>query len=97
MRWALRNQEKIKAYFEPNGDEVLARIKESLTHYFTTNRSDFPEGLETIESDFNQLPNEPYPIIAINDVGNENRMIEFYVIGKQYDIYKLAFRGFTKC
>lgn len=34
MRFALRRQEKIKAAFEPNGDEILARIKESLTRYF---------------------------------------------------------------
>lgn len=44
MRFALRKQEKIKAYFEPNGDEMLNRIKESLTRYFSADRSDFPEG-----------------------------------------------------
>lgn len=42
------------------------------------------------------LPGEPYPTIAINDVGNANRMIEFYVTGKQYDVYHVAFKGFTK-
>lgn len=61
MRFALRKQEKIKAYFEPNGDEMLNRIKESLTRYFSA-----------------------------------NRMIEFYVTGKQYDVYHVAFKGFTK-
>lgn len=96
MRFALRKQEKIKAYFEPNGDEMLNRIKESLTRYFSADRSDFPEGFRDIESDYNQLPGEPYPTIAINDVGNANRMIEFYVTGKQYDVYHVAFKGFTK-
>jgi len=96
MRFALRRQEKIKAAFEPNGDEILARIKESLTRYFSADRSEFPEGFRDIESDYNQLPGEPYPTIAINDVGNANRMIEFYVTGKQYDVYHVAFKGFTK-
>ena len=96
-RFALRKQDKIKAHFEPNGDEMLNRIKESLTRYFSADRSDFPEGLRDIESDYNQLPGEPYPTIAINDVGNANRMIEFYVTGKQYDVYHVAFKGFTKC
>ena len=96
MRFALRKQEKIKAYFEPNGDEMLNRIKESLTRYFSADRSDFPEGLRDIESDYNQLPGEPYPTIAINDAGNPERMIEFYVTGKQYDVYHVAFKGFTK-
>lgn len=97
MRFALRRQDKIKAAFEPNGDETLTRIKESLTRYFAADRSEFPEGLRDIEDDFNQLPGEPYPTIAVNDVGNDSRMIEFYVIGKQYDVYRLAFKGFTKC
>lgn len=96
MRFALRKQEKIKAYFEPNGDEMLNRIKESLTRYFSADRSESPEEFRDIESDYNQLPGEPYPTIAINDVGNDNRMIESYVTGKQYDVYHVAFKGFTK-
>lgn len=96
MRFALRKQDKIKAHFEPHGDEMLNRIKESLTQYFSADRSDFPEGLGDIESDYNQLPGEPYPTIAINDAGNPERMIEFYVTGKQYDVYHVAFKGFTK-
>lgn len=32
-RFALRKQEKIKAAFEPNGDKILNRIKESLTRH----------------------------------------------------------------
>lgn len=31
MRWTLRNQDKIKSHFGQNGDEILTRIKESLT------------------------------------------------------------------
>lgn len=96
MRFALRKQDKIKAHFEPHGDEMLNRIKESLTRFFAADRSEFPEGYREIEDCFNQLPGEPYPTIAINDVGNDDRMIEFYVTGKQYDVYHVAFKGFTK-
>lgn len=96
MRYALRKQDKIKAHFEPNGDEMLNRIKESLTRFFAADRSDFPEGLRDIEDDFNHYPGDPYPTIAVNDVGDPNRMIEFYVTGQQYDVYHLAFKGFIK-
>lgn len=96
MRYALRKQDKIKAHFEPSGDEMLNRIKESLTRYFSANRSDFPEGLRDIEDDFNHYPGDPYPTIAVNDVGDPDRMIEFYVTGQQYDVYHLAFKGFIK-
>lgn len=74
MRFALRKQEKIKAYFEPNGDEILNRIKESLTRYFSADRSEFPEGFRDIESDYNQLPGEPfgeYDLQTINRVTKE--------------------------
>lgn len=54
------------------------------------------EKYREIEDCFNQLPGEPYPTIAINDVGNDDRMIEFYVTVKQYDVYHAAFKGFTK-
>lgn len=49
MRFALRRQDKIKAHFEPNGDEMLNRIKESLTRFFAADRSEFPEGYREIE------------------------------------------------
>lgn len=62
----------------------------------TADGSEFPEGFRDIESDYNQSPGEPYPTIAINDTGNPERMIEFYVTGKQYDVYHLAFKGFIK-
>lgn len=77
------------AYFTPDYRSIW--IAEN-----PADRSDFPEGFRDIESDYNQLPGEPYPTIAINDVGNANRMIEFYVTGKQYDVYHVAFKGFTK-
>lgn len=97
MRFALRRQEKIKAYFEPKGEEILNRIKESLTQYFSADRSCLPDELRDIETDINHFPGDPYPTIAINDVGDNERMIEFYVTGKKFDVYHLAFKGFIKC
>lgn len=93
MRYALRNQEKIKSHFEPNGDEMLNRIKDSLKRFFENakNKEDVEKniGISGIAG--------KYPVLSINDVENENRMIDFYVLGFQYDVYKLAFIGFSKC
>lgn len=96
MRFALRRQDKIKAHFEPNGDEMLNRIKESLTRFFAADRSEFPEGYREIEDCFNQLPGEPYPTIAINDVGNDDRMIEFYVTGNNTTFTTSHLRGLQR-
>ena len=49
----------------------MNRIKESLTRFFAADRSEFPEGYREIEDCFNQLPGEPYPTIAVNDVGKD--------------------------
>lgn len=93
MRFALRNQEKIKEHFEPNGDEMLNQIKDSLKRFFENakNKEDAEKniGISGIAG--------KYPVLSINDVENENRMIDFYVLGLQYDVYKLAFIGFSKC
>lgn len=56
MRWALRNQEKIKAHFEPYGDEILERIKESLNQAFTS---------KDVEKHIDKIENEPYPILYV--------------------------------
>lgn len=37
-----------------------------------------------------------YPVLSINDEGNENQMINFYVLDVKYDVYRLAFIGFSK-
>ena len=47
-------------------------------------------------SSIKSYPGDPYPTIAVNDVGDPDRMIEFYVTGQQYDVYHLAFKGFIK-
>lgn len=90
MRFALRNQEKIKEHFEPNGEEMLNRIKDSLNRFF--------ENVDDIEMNIGISGiNGKYPVLSINDAGNENRMIHFYILDIQYDVYKLAFIEFSKC
>lgn len=86
MRWALRNQEKIKAHFEPYGDEILERIKGSLNQAFMS---------KDVEKHIDKVDNEPYPILDVNDVGHTFGCILFYVIKKTYDVYLLAFKEFV--
>lgn len=95
MRYSLRNQHKIKAHFAPNGEEMLKRITDSLDNFF--NISQFlisRKGLEYFIQP--QIPGELYPRLSVNDVGSENRMIDFYVVSLTFDVMRLAFIGFTK-
>lgn len=85
MRWSLRNQWKIKEYFEPYGDEMLNRIKKSLNDAFSN---------KNIDSYIDNIENEPYPVLCINDAEHSFNMIAFYVISKKYDVYNLAFKEF---
>lgn len=87
MRWALRRQDKIKAAFEPKGDEILTRIKKSLADAFA-NYKDIEQHIETVDG-------EPYPLLCIDDAGHTFNMIVFYVVRKQYDVYTLAFKEFV--
>lgn len=36
---------------------------------------------------------EDYPLLRINDLLDDNAMLEFAVIGQQYDVLKLSFLG----
>ena len=64
MRFALRKQEKIKAAFEPNGDEILNRIKESLTRYFSADRSSSRRDIKKLKA------------ILTNCRGNRTRLLQ---------------------
>lgn len=85
MRWSLRNQKKIKSYFEPHGEEILQRIIKSLDMAFLSNN---------IDNFISNWENEPYPVLCIDDAGHSFNMIAFYVLKKQYDVYNLAFKEF---
>ncbi len=87
MRFALRNQHKIKKHFEPQGEQVLSRIIDSLTTYFAKHTE--------IDAEIEKVPNEPYPMLLIPDTGHTCNSIMFYVISKTYDVYKLAFKEFV--
>jgi len=83
MRYALRNQKKIKAHFEPNGQELLNRIIKSLDTHFEKN-----ETIEIFDS------GEEFPLILISDVGHTVNVIAFYVLEIKFDVYRLAFKEF---
>ena len=78
-RYALRNQEKIKNEL---GEDILKRIIKSLDVGFEK-----PLLIREYEG-------ERYPILTVNDAGHSVNILDFYVIGKEYDVYKLAFKEF---
>lgn len=87
MRYALRNQDKIKAHFEPNGQEILDRIIMSLNIHF--------ELADPITEHADQLePGEQYRTLIINDAGHTCACISFYILGITYDVCRLAFIEF---
>jgi len=86
MRYALRNQSKIKAHFEPNGQEILDRILKSLDSHFNKYQT-----IELIDQEPVRLD---YPLLFINDEGHSCAMIAFHVLEIKYDIYRLAFKEF---
>ena len=96
MRFALRRQNKIKAAFEPNGAIGYNRFQYTAIPPGNPNGRRKNTGLNSLLFGSIFRPGEPYPTIAINDAGNPERMIEFYVTGKQYDVYHVAFKGFIK-
>lgn len=86
MRWSLRNKDKIKKHFEPNGDEILNRLEKSLNEAFLRYKN--------IDVYIDNIENEPYPVLCIDDAEHSFNMIAFYVISKKYDVYNLAFKEF---
>lgn len=81
MRYALRNKDKIKAHFEPWGKQMLQRITQSLDAAFKAGTYDIKQA-------------KPYEVLTVNDTGHTCGIIVFYVIGRMYDVYKLAFKEF---
>lgn len=87
FRYALRNHDKIKAHFEPHGKEILDRIILSLDKHFA--KTD-PTFFELIEDDMGTQ----YKCLQINDEGHSCAIIEFYVLGIKFNVYRLAFKEF---
>ena len=85
LRYALRNQDRI---IDKLGQKALDRMIKSLDHFFA-------ERLD-INDYLSKTSDERYYTLGINDVTNENYMILFYIVAKQYDVLKLAFKDFFK-
>lgn len=80
MRFALRNKQKIEKAL--SGD-CLSRIVFSLELHFSENR----------EIETKVIAGEPFPVLVISNTSGEGE-IEFYVVARKYDVFRLAFKGF---
>lgn len=80
-RYALRNHKKISNAF---GEKYLKLLLKSLDNHFSTN--------EIIEE--KDYPSEKLKVIWVDNVQpNTDSFFEFYVIGKTFDVYRLAYKG----
>nr|DAL48477.1 MAG TPA_asm: hypothetical protein [Caudoviricetes sp.] len=93
MRYALRKQNKIASVYSEA--YLNNHIIKSLDSYFGNSND------ERITDDISQeryatQTGESYPLLRINDLSDDNAMLEFAVIGQQYDVLKLSFLGRMK-
>lgn len=90
MRCALRNQEKIAAAY---GTYYLQQhIIASLYKYFAdASEEEIEEVLE-----YQTINGKEYQVLQINDVADEDAMLEFVIVGRQYDVFRLAFNDRIK-
>lgn len=84
MRWALRNQQKIR---EQLGESLLERMQQSL-------KFAFDKYGDNISCYITEWENEPYPVLVVDDAGHSFNVVSFYVVRKMYDVYMLAFKEF---
>lgn len=84
MRYALRNQDKIAAAYSP--DYLKQHLIASLDKFFATVDEDALSCYWRVDTAECQ-----YPILAINDAADDDCLLEFAIIGRQYDVLKLAF------
>lgn len=86
MRYALRNQDKIAEAYSP--EYLQQHLIASLDNFFRTVDEDAISDYWRIDTSEGK-----YPILAINDIAYETHTLEFAIIGRQYDVLKLAFIG----
>lgn len=89
MRYALRNQDKIAAAYSP--EYLQQHLIDSLNKFF-----EYVEEAELEDFWIVRIPNERYQILRISDIADENCMLEFAIISRQFDVLKLAFLGRMK-
>ena len=90
MRYALRNQEKIAAAY--SADYLQQHIIASLNDFFANTSAEMID--DALE--FENINGKEYQVLQINDVADEDAMLEFVVIGRRYDVFRLAFNGRIK-
>lgn len=84
MRFALRNQKKIKdAFSQELVDSVLQALKAAQDEY-----DDIMHMNYRVES------NSLYPTIVIKNVDGKFNLVRLYVLSKQYDVWHLALKEF---
>jgi hypothetical protein len=95
MRYALRKQDKIASAL---GESYLKHhIIKSLDNYFNKQKNiDIIDYMEDEIVYTNETRQISYPILRINDLADDNAMLEFAVIGQQYDVLRLSFLGRIK-
>ena len=90
MRYALRKQDKIASVYSEA--YLKEHIISSLDSYF--GKCDDERIIDDISQErYVSHTGEDYPLLRINDLLDNNAMLEFAVIGQQYDVLKLSFLG----
>lgn len=90
MRYALRKQNKIASVYSEA--YLKEHIISSLNSYF--GKCDDERIIDDISQErYVSHTGEDYPLLRINDLLDNNAMLEFAVIGQQYDVLKLSFLG----
>lgn len=88
MRYALRKQDKIAEAY--GNDYLQQHIIASLDAFFKTAKE------ITTDRFIDASSGVRFPLIAVNDVADEDCMLCFAVTGVQYDVFRLAFAGREK-
>ena len=90
MRYALRKQDKIAAAIGEKN-----HILKSLDSFFRKSNDECI--ISSVELDTYQTESgESYAVLRVNDLADDNAMLEFAVVGQQFDVLKLAFLGRMK-
>lgn len=92
MRYALRKKEKISEVFSEEylQDHIIA----SLDNVFNNTPTEIIE--EALSVEYQTINGKNYQVIRINDVADKDCMLEFAIVGQQYDVLKLSFLGRMK-
>lgn len=92
MRYALRNQDKIAAAY--SRDYLQQHILQSLDSAFEITPTESIE--EALSLEFQTINGKEYQVLRVNDLADDDSMLEFAVVGWQYDVLHLAFLGRIK-